>query len=167
MAREHLPELKPLNGREMKCIEYIVGLDNRLFEAGEALKRRLAVIPNGWRDWRLMVTTCGRLMEAIYGTLPQKSLLYLQNLCKHGEILIRYIPASRSPEWMMIRDVDLRVLVNKAMAAECAVCMKEGAEIRTCALRKALICNCPPREDAPTGCGYRAAAMSSEYGHYI
>ena len=38
-------ELQPLKGKEMKCVEYLVGMESRIVESGEALRPRLALIP--------------------------------------------------------------------------------------------------------------------------
>ena len=162
-----LPELKPFNGRELKCIEALLVMDARMAQAGDALRQRLRAIPNGWRDWRLMDTILYRLLQQIVDTLPNKSRQYLTKLKNHDEMLIRFEPAARTPEWLLIRDVDLKEIVNAAMASECATCLKEGKQIDRCPLRRAMIDICPPHQEPATGCGYREAAMVSEYGHYI
>ena len=162
-----LPIMKPMNGRELKVIEWLLVLDSRFAEAGDALRGRLRHVPGGWRDWRLMETLCRKLLAEIYCTLPNKTMTYIERMRSFGEALVRFSPASRSPEWLLVRDVDMKAIINTAIAAECAVCMKEGKAIDRCPLRRAMIDLAPPHEEPETGCGYREAAMASEYGHYL
>ena len=161
-------ELLPLKGKELKCVEYLVGMESRIVESGDALRERLRMVPNGWRDYRLIFSTLDRLLLKLYDTIPQKGRLYLQKLSKHGEILIRFSPAARSQEWLLIKDDDLAVIVNLAMAAECAICLKQGREAKKCELRKALENIAPPHDGHPAGgCGYQNVAAGAELGHYL
>ena len=157
-----------LTGRELKCVEYLVAMESRVWECGEALRERLRLVPNGWRQFRLLCTVLDGLLEDIYPTVPLKGRLYLQNIMKHGEVLIRYVPTSRPPEWKMVKDEDLAVIINTAMAAECAICLKSGSEIRKCALRRAMEDIAPPANGHPAGrCGYTDVTLSNEYGDYM
>jgi len=161
-------ELLPLKGKELKCVEYLVGMESRIAESGDALRERLRMVPNGWRDFRLIFATLDRLLRNLYSTIPNKGLLYLQKLTKHGEILIRFSPAARSKEWLLIKDDDLAVIVNLAMASECAICLKQGREAKKCELRKALENIAPPHEGHPVdGCGYQEVVAGTELGQYL
>ena len=161
-------ELPPLKGKELKCVEDLVGMESRIVESGDALRERLRMVPNGWRDFRLIFTTLDRLLRNLYDTIPNKGLQYLQKLTKHGEILIRFSPAARSQEWLLIKDDDLAVIVNLAMAAECAICLKQGREAKKCELRKALENIAPPHDGHPAGgCGYQNVVAGEELGHYL
>ena len=161
-------ELPPLKGKELKCVEYLVGMESRIVESGDALRERLRMVPNGWRDYRLIFSTLDRLLLKLYDTIPQKGRLYLQKLSKHGEILIRFSPAARSQEWLLVRDDDLAVIVNLAMAAECAICLKQGREAKKCELRKALENIAPPHDGHPAGgCGYQNVVAGEALGHYL
>lgn len=161
-------ELPPLKGKELKCVEYLVGMESRIVESGDALRERLRMVPNGWRDYRLIFSTLDRLLLKLYDTIPQKGRLYLQKLSKHGEILIRFSPAARSQEWLLIRDDDLAVIANLAMASECAICLKQGREAKKCELRKALENIAPPHDGHPAGgCGYQNVVAGEKLGHYL
>ena len=65
-------ELLPLKGKELKCVEYLVGMESRIAESGDALRDRLRLIPNGWRNFRLIFATLDRLLTDLYDTLPLK-----------------------------------------------------------------------------------------------
>lgn len=161
-------ELQPLKGKELKCVEYLVGMESRIAESGDALRERLRMVPNGWRDYRLIFATLDRLLLRLYDTIPTKGLQYLQKLTKHGEILIRFSPAARSQEWLLIKDDDLAVIANLAMASECAICLKQGREAKKCELRKALENIAPPHDGHPAGgCGYQNVVAGEKLGHYL
>lgn len=158
---------KPMNGREMRVIEYLAAMDSKIVESGDAMRDRLRDIPNGWRQWRLMASTLSRLLIQLYDSMTVKNLRHIQNICAHGEVLIRMVPVSRVPENVLVSEDDLRMLVNAAMSAECAICLKQGKEIDRCPLRNALLSIAPPYEDPPTSCGYRDVAIMSERGKYM
>ena len=161
-------ELLPLKGKELKCVEYLVGMESRIAESGDALRDRLRLIPNGWRNFRLIFATLDRLLTALYETMPLKSRLYMGKITRDGEILIRFKPASRAPEWTVIRDDDLAVITNLAMASECAICLKQGREAKKCELRRALESFAPPHDGHPAGgCGYQNVVAGAELGHYL
>lgn len=80
------------NAREIHTIEFLAGLDAQLVEGQENLRDRLRLIPNGWRDFRLAVTRTERVLDAIYNTLPNKTLVHMQKLAQHGQIVIRPKP---------------------------------------------------------------------------
>lgn len=159
--------MKPFSGREMKAIEMLAALDSRLVQAGDAMRPRLKRIPNGWRQWRLITSSVERLLLQIYDTLPRKNLMYMHNLCQNGEVVIRFVPVTRAPEWMMILDEDLKLLLNAAMASECAVCLRDGPEVRRCPLRGALQRLAPAHDECATGCEYRNVAIRCELGRYV
>lgn len=99
---------QPANGRERAIIEYLAALDAQLIAHQDVLRERLKLIPNGWRQWRLMTATANNLLTAIYDTLPTKTLLYMQRLCTYGEVLVRLKPAARTPEQIVASEDDLR-----------------------------------------------------------
>lgn len=155
------------NARELSAIEYIAALDAQLMGNENALRARLATIPHGWRDWRLITTQTGRLLEKIYDTLPTKTLRRMEGLCRHGEVIVRIRPPCPTSEHALVSEDDLRQIINSAMAAECAICLKDGREIDACALRKALEHIAPPEAYEKVGCAYRLIAAQSAYGQYI
>lgn len=158
---------RPLNGNEQRVLEYLAAMDAKIIESGEALRPRLNQIPNGWRQWRLMASTVGKLLEDIYGTLPMKNLRHMANICNYGEVLVRMRPAVRVPDYLLVNENDLRLVINKAMAGECAICVRQGKEIDRCPMRRAMLNIAPPMDESDTDCGYRDVAMQSELGEYV
>ena len=158
---------RPVNGRELQIIEYLAALDAQLVGHQDTLRERLQLVPNGWRQWRLMTATVGALLSALYDTLPVKNLKRMEQLCRNGEVIVRLKPVARQPEQIIADEDDLRQIINAAMSAECAICLKDAREIKACRLRRALTAIVPPDQLADYGCAYRDVALQSEYGNYI
>lgn len=159
--------IQPANGRERVIIEYLAALDAQLIAHQDTLRDRLKMIPNGWRQWRLMTVTVNNLLVAVYDTLPIKTLQHMQRLYMYGEVAVRIKPAIRIPEQIMVNEDDLREIINKAMAAECAICLKDDRQAKGCKLRQAFVNIVPPEAFTLHGCEYRDVAVQSNYGDYI
>ena len=157
------------NAREIHAIEFLAGLDCRLFAAQDVLKPRLEKIPNGWRDFRLATTTTERLLNAVYDTLPDKTLRHMNKLCQYGEVVIRPKPMVKLQDDVQIVDTgDLRTLINAVIGHECAMCVKDAREQKGCKLRKALHHIAPTAELDKDGlCTYIDVAAGNELGRYI
>lgn len=157
---------KPLNGNELRVLEYLAAMDSKIIESGETMRERLKDIPNGWRQWRLMAATLSNLLVALYGKIPLKNLRHMQNICAYGEVQIRMCAPSRTPEYAMLREDDLKELMNTAIRHECGLCLKEGREIDRCPLRRAMWNIAPPMEEHPISCEYSLIAMAMNAGIY-
>ena len=153
--------LRPVLGEEMQIIEYLAAMDYKMGKAGDVMRERLKLIPNGWRQWRLMVSIINRLVPQVYSVIPVKTRRHIENLCNHGEVVIRIKPTARVPEHTLISDDDLCVVCDAAMENECAICLKQGKEIDRCPLRKAMLHIAQPFTETPTSCGYQLAALAT------
>lgn len=145
---------KPMDGREMRAIEYLAVMDSKITSTGDALRERLKNVPHGWRQWRLMATTANRLLSQLYDTMTQKNLQRMHQLVTHGEIVVRMKQAVNVPEHTLISEEDLREVVNAALDGTCTLCVKDGKEIQRCPLRRAMYNIAPPMEEGPYTCGY-------------
>lgn len=168
-APAETPPIIPANAREIHNIEFLAGLDAQLIQGQEILKPRLEKIPNGWRNFRLAVTTTEKVLDAVYATLPPRTLLHMQRLCRLGQVIIRPKPAIKMPDDVQIvLTEDLRLLINAAIAAECAVCLKDARAQKKCQLRRALENIAPTAEVHANGlCAYTDVAAGNELGQYI
>lgn len=164
------PTVIPANAREIHIIEFLAGLDCQLMQGQEILKPRLDHIPNGWRDFRLAVTRTQKVLDRVYETLPTKTLKHMDRLCRLGEVVIRPKPLIRSPQddVQIVTNADLKVLINTSIAAECAMCVKDGREQKKCTLRSVLETIAPTAAVKANGlCAYTEVATQNELGHYI
>lgn len=156
-----------MNSRELHRFELIACLDMQLKGGEEVLKCRLQTIPNGWRDYRMIVSRVGRLIDQLYNTMPERRVKYMEQLCAHGEILIRVKPAAKSDENLLIPVSALKVLVNHAMKGTCTMCFDGRDGVKKCKLRKALMEAAPPVDLEKGECPYRYVVESCEEGEYI
>ena len=162
-------QIMEANAREIHNIEFLAGLDAQLIQGQEILRDRLALIPNGWRNFRLAVSTTQKVLDAVYETLPLKTLRHMDRLCKCGEVIIRPRPAIKMPDDVQIVLADdLRLLINMIVAQECAMCLKAPPEQKSCKLRKALQNIAPTAEVYKNGlCSYVDVAAAHKLGDYI
>ena len=163
------PQKMDVNARELHNLEFLAGLDAQLIQGGEILKERLATIPNGWRNFRLATATTQRVLDAIYETIPDKTMRHMRRLRDCGQIVIRPRPMIKMPDDVQIvPTADLRTLINHVIEGECAMCVKDVAGQKGCELRKALMVLAPTGGVHKDGrCAYIDVVAGNELGKYI
>lgn len=141
------------NAREIHNIEFLAGLDTQLIQGQEILRDRLALVPNGWRNFRLAVTTTEKVLNGIYETLPMRTLRHMDRLCKCGEVVIRPKPIIKLlDDAQIVLSEDLRMLINMVVAAECAVCLKSPPSRRAASCARRFRTSRPQRRFTTTAC---------------
>lgn len=169
MSEAKKPTTMPANAREIHIIEFLAGLDAQLMQGQEILRDRLALVPDGWRKFRLAVTTTEKVLDGIYETLPMKTLKHMDRLCQCGQVIVRPRPLVKMPDDVQIVPADdLRLIINMIVAQECAMCLKSPPEQKGCKLRKALEIIAPTAEVYRNGlCSYVDVAAAHKLGEYI
>lgn len=161
-------EIMETTSKEVHAIEFLAGLDCQLVMSEKHIEQRLRSIPGAWQKYRTALTFIEKVLEQVYDTLPKKTLKHMEMLSKQGEVIIRPRPAVRYDDVQIVGSDDLKLLINKTIASECAVCLKDGGEVRSCPLRKALMTVVPPVElPKDSSCAYKNVALDCEYGEYI
>lgn len=158
----------PANGREMAAIDWLGVLCAMMADHEQGIKSRLNGVKNGWRDYRLALTLVSKLLGKAVAGLPAHQQRHVRNVLKMHEVTLRPAQIVKTPNDMLLIDkATFRTIINTAMAAECAICLKSEAEIRGCKLRKALE-TCIMLEEYPkVGCGYTDVVTNNELGKYI
>lgn len=158
----------PANGREMAAIDWLGVLCAMMADHEQGIKSRLNGIKNGWRDYRLALTLVSKLLGKAVAGLPAHQQRHVRNVLKTHEVTLRPAQIVKTPNDMLLIDkAAFRTIINTAMAAECAICLKSEAEIWGCKLRKALE-TCIMLEEYPKfGCGYTDVVTNNELGKYI
>ena len=158
----------PANGREMAAIDWLGVLCAMMADHEQGIKSRLNGVKNGWRDYRLALTLVSKLLGKAVAGLPAHQQRHVRNVLKTHEVTLRPAQIVKTPNDMLLIDkAAFRTIINTAMAAECAICLKSEAEIRDCKLRKALE-TCIMLEKYPKfGCGYTDVVTNNELGKYI
>lgn len=162
-----MDEKRTPNGNELYGIEILAALDAQLNERIKYLEARLKSVPDLYRQYRIAQTAVGKVVDGLYTTVPQKTLIHMQKLCASGEIVIRQKPAVRYDDVRFALMSDLKDIANVVVANECAICLRDAREQRKCKLRKAMERVMPVDKVHEDGCQYRAVAESHEYGEYI
>ena len=158
----------PANGREMAAIDWLGVICSQTHDREADLQSRLREIPYGWRDYRLAASTLMRLLKKVICALPARQQRHVTNVLRTHEVHLRLASTAKIPgDCLMVERDAFREIINTAMAAECAICLKSEAEIRGCKLRKALE-TCIMLEEYPkVGCGYTDVVTNNELGKYI
>jgi len=160
-----------LNGRELAMLELLVMLHGMLKGRGtrdlEGLMRRAS--PRGWMRYRQALGILDKLLDDVYAAIPLQNLKMIDNMMRNGEIGIKLRRAGAYDDDMTVVPVDgVRVLLNTCLHAECAMCLKDRADIKRCTLRKAMDAINPPESFETTSCVYRDVVIRSETpGKYI
>lgn len=149
-----------MTAKELHGVEFLAALDAQMHKHGDRLKPRLQMVPNGWRQYRLVESALTSLIAGLYDTMPAKQVLRVEHMMQHGEVKIDLAPVAKNTlGYLTVHENDLAVIATAAMQGECAMCIKDGDEIKKCPLRKALWEIATPDELPKFGCRYRAGAL--------
>lgn len=155
-----MAERTDMNAKELNGIEFLAALSGQMDKHCMILKPRLKAIPNAWRQYRLIESALHRLLGDMYQTLTVKSLQRIKNMMQYGEVKIAIAPIERHAlGYVTVHEKDLALVVTTAMQGECAMCIKDGDDVKRCPLRKALWEMMPPDEVPRFGCPFRDNAM--------
>lgn len=158
--------IREASSREMHEIELVAALDARLAAGGQYLQPRLRSIPNGWRDYRMIASRVGRLIEALYQTLPNSQLRHMVTLAQYGEAVVRVKgPADKPMQAVLLSD--LEVLIDTLMGAHCSMCLKDGPDVKRCQLRKAMMNIATPPNVQTAMCPFSQVALENHDGNYV
>lgn len=114
-----------------------------------------------WRDIRIIDSLVDKVQRALLDTMPERREEYYLAYCRHGHYELVMNGPYRGTRYVMINDRHLAEITERAMEAECMMCFREGSEIRSCPLRRALLEVAPPGELEDgrwEKCEYREAA---------
>lgn len=160
-----------LNGRELAMLELLVMMHGMMHGRGtkdlEGLMRRSA--PNGWVQFRQAMGILDKLLDKVYDAIPVSNLRMIDNMMRNGEVSIKLQRAGAYDDDLTIAPAkELTMVINCAMHAECAMCLKNRADIKRCELRRALDAINPPETFETTSCPYRDVVLASDKpGEYI
>lgn len=132
------------NRRENAFMLDLMMLRNSLAQNSEAVRGRMSCYPYAWRDIRLMWHLVNKLQNQLMDTMPDRRLAYYQQMAAQAKVIIDIpgpIPKGRN---MLISETRLAAITEAAMRGECALCVKEGREVKRCPIRDALLEIAPP-----------------------
>ena len=116
-------ELKRINAKDRECIVDLCAIDCLMQCEAEQFKRMSKRIPNGWRDYRMIQSTLGRMTANMLATVPPDQL---STILKHTQnaivkVAIKGINHKPEDDWVISR-VDLSLLINGAIEGQCMMC---------------------------------------------
>lgn len=119
------------------------------------------------RDIALLIALDNKLQQEMLETLPDNYVRRFQRMAQEAQIVVEYPGASRKGRQILIDVEDLGAITEAAMQGECAMCMREGREVKRCRLREALLTVAPPETVGTLGCEYRSPASQLLHGDDI
>lgn len=157
------PEKTMPNRRENRFQTNLMVMMHTLLEDKAAAIARLKA--HGYRDAArdigLLIWLNNRLQEEMLSTMPLKRLEYYEKMAREAQIVIDFPGAVKKDRWLLVSVRDLAAVTEAAMRGECAMCIREGREIRRCALHEAMLSYAPPDaaiEASPLRCEFRGPA---------
>lgn len=133
-------------------------------KGGQALKRRLSLIPRGWTRFRQAMGIIDAIFRDMEPTITDRQFNQINNSITNGEVSVKLKRAGAYDDDMNVVRADaLAVAVGTAMRAECMLCVKDRADIKRCPLRRAIDELCPPESYKTASCVYRDLALDHVY----
>lgn len=132
-------ERPPLSYREYRALRQLFGIVDIWDEQGSELKKRLKLIPGGWRDARLIMAVSKRLLTKVCETIPQKKLAMIRKELDSTtcEITVKNtISPTKKEAFTYVEEETLERVTSLAMEMNCMFCEKCGKDARNCQLRK-------------------------------
>lgn len=128
----------PFSEREYYALRQLCGAFSMADNHSDELKERVRLIPNGFRDLRLIVSMSEKLITNIMKTIPLKKLKLIQRELKNTvcEVKVNRDVTGRNsegfcyvPEQAMVRTVE------RVIDYTCFGCEKCGREAKKCPVR--------------------------------
>lgn len=132
-------ERPPLSYREYRALRQLFGIVDSWDEQGSELKKRLKLIPGGWRDARMLMAVSERLLRKVCETIPMKKLAMIQKELNSTtcEIVVKNtISPDKQEAFTYVEEETLERVTSLAMEINCLFCKKCGKDARNCQLRK-------------------------------
>lgn len=129
----------PLSHREYKALRQLFGMVALWDSESGELKKRLAGIPGGWRDARMIASVSDKLLRKILDTVPLKKLAMIRKELRSTvcEVVVKKDVTGVTKEaFTYVEQEALERITSKAMEMSCLFCEKCGKEARDCQLRK-------------------------------
>ena len=164
---EGIKRTKPNKHENMFMLDLMV-LRNTLATRMGAVRERLEQVnPHAWRDLRLMYSLVRRIQSQMLDTMPDSRLEYYAALARNGRYHLDIEGPVRQGRMVLISDVNLARLCEAVMESECLMCLKDGAEVEKCPIRKILLEVSPPSAVLEYRCEYADAARELVRGEEV
>lgn len=132
----NLPVIRA-NRHDIDCIFGLFAGIQEWENAGQTMERRVRVIPNGWRDYKLLLHLMDRLTVSLVSTLPTEKLVSVKRMLPRMQYKVicgSQACETRKDECIVAMD-DLDTLADAAHE-QCKLCVEQNCN--RCHLGKTL-----------------------------
>lgn len=135
--RRALPTRKS-NRKNIDAFYMLAAGLNSLLVAADDLEPHIRLIPNGWRDLKMMISRWENLALCMVHTFEPEKQRSIEKQMKHLRVKTVFGPeASKDPELFLLPIDDLALLIHAA-TQECKLYMCPSGECARCRLGKVL-----------------------------
>ena len=129
-----MTERKPLSGREYAALQSLFAAVSHLQVLLPVLEKRAKMIPNCWRDMRLVCTLVDKITNEIVTTVPYEKLRHVSADIRHVKLYVKVEPPglkSMDTEGFSYTPTKtLNNLLGYVCEHECMMCDKTPTEAR-------------------------------------
>lgn len=132
-------EKTELRNREYFTLRAIMACIAGMAAGEETMKKRLHMIPNGYRDYRMITKRAESLYKSLLTTIPDKRLLQIKTEMKNAHIEVkvdRDITGAYKENFTYVPNSSLEALEDIICDMFCVACEKTEKESRKCKVRK-------------------------------
>ena len=148
-------EVRALSYPEYQLLQVLYCADSQVYNKSHVLDNRLKAIKRGALTMGMLKWSLRHLLEECAMTMTRSNWNRFEEIRKHGEIVIKINPLSKPSTDMIVNSDQFNIIATAAVQHECSMCLKDGKEIKSCPLRKALMDCAPPRDSCVIGCEYQ------------
>lgn len=126
-----------MNRQEMVGMKWLLSALSSVAYGQDDLAKRLEMIPNGRKRYRLMLGQLRSISNDLVGTMKVGQCKQIKNVMNDMEL--RLVPKmTPSVTRVSLEADDLRYIVNQAKKETCLSCIKTDAECKTCEMYQIL-----------------------------
>jgi hypothetical protein len=129
---------KTANRAEVDAYYYLAAAQRTLARAERDMEKRIRMLPNGWRDFRLVQSRMGDLVRMIGGTFEPEKARQIARMGQTVQLKLEFNrQAVREKEMMLIETEEACALITAAQEA-CKLRMCDPQECRKCELGRVM-----------------------------
>lgn len=149
-----MPRTK-MTGKERQALGFFFALLDVFYKHSGTLEGRLrAQGGSAWREWRLAHTLLLKSSNALVDSLTDDDLRWEQRLIQNAKVSIDMPGPLTRPDYMIVDTRDMMLIGAIAGSHECALCVRQGKDVKRCRLRDALMRVSPLPDGEELGGGY-------------
>lgn len=129
---------KKANRAEIDSFNYLCACITDLEEGEKTLRKRLDLIPGGWRDYRMIHSKLEFLMKLVGMTFEPDKQRTLMRTAQYARHKLVYAPEVTRDKTLFIVDSEQLVTLVAASVEQCKLGMCEPSQCKGCKLGKVL-----------------------------